>query len=212
MLKKLLASALVVLACAGSVELGRRYFPKNAPAIDDKYRERSRGNPGAPLWVIEYMDFQCESCREALPLMDGYLKKHPREMYLQVRYYPLILNHLYALKTAIYAECASRQKKFQEYSHALFESQDEWADAVEPDSILRRLAAEKKLDLKALDGCVEDASVKEAILSEKAEGKSLGVRMTPTFFVNGAKVEGVPAVSVELDGYFEKLKRGGKAS
>ncbi len=56
--------------------------------------------------------------------------------------------------------------------------------------------------MRALKGCVEDPAVKEAVLAEREEAMKLGIRLTPTFFVNGAKIEGLPAMSVELEKLF----------
>ncbi len=211
MLRKCLVTILVVLICVGSVHLGRYFQPKfSVPVIEEKYRQRSRGNPKSQLWIIEYLDFQCEACRESIRLMDTYLTKYPKDMYLELRYYPLIMNHTHALKSAIYSECASRQKKFRQFSEKIFETQSEWFPSAEAEKIFLRLARQVGMDERTLGACVEDPSVHKAIMNEKSEGKSLGVRMTPTFFVNGVKIEGLPAMKVELEKYFAVKKEAQK--
>ena len=127
------------MACWDSVQLGRHFLPKvSRVKIEAKYFNRSRGNPKAALWIIEYLDFQCESCRDSMKMIETYFSAHPKDIYLQVRYYPLIKNHLYALKSAIYCECAARQKKFWEFSAQVFKSQDQWSLSKDPDVFFGR--------------------------------------------------------------------------
>ena len=137
-------------------------------------------------------------------MMKEYFAAHPHEIHLQIRYYPLIHNHLYALKSAIYAECASRQNKFWEFIEKIFESQETWEQSKNPDAIFQRIAREQGMDLQKLGACVEDPRVKEEALREREEGRGLGIQETPTFFVNGNKIDGVPAMKVKMDSYFKK--------
>lgn len=205
--KKIAVTLLILLGCWGSVWIGKNLLPKYLPAkVEAKYHARAKGNPKAPLWIIEYLDFQCASCRESMKFLEEYLAAHPREIYLQVRYYPLIHNHRYALKSAIYADCAAKQGKFWEFSESLFKNQVQWAVSPEPDVFFEQTAAKLKLDVAALKACVTDTSVKDAVLAEKAEGKSLGITMTPTSFVNGKKIIGLSAIKAELEQYFKEKK------
>lgn len=204
-IKKFTATILVLTACYGSVRAGRYFLPKFKPVkIEAKYVNRSKGNPNADVWIVEYLDFECQNCAESMKMMEIYLAAHPKEIFWQIRYYPLVRNHLYALKSAIYSECASRQKKFWQFSEKIFEIQEEWSASKDPDAIFLRTAKELGLDLKALGACAEDSSVKSQVMSEREEGISLNIHMTPTFFVSGDKIEGVPAMKNELERRFTK--------
>ncbi len=212
-LKKLLVTALVLLACVESVQAGRRLLPKFAPVkVEAKYQQRSHGNPKAPLWIIEYLDFQCASCRDSVKVMDEYLAKYPKDIYLQQRYFPLLKNHIYGLKSAIYSECASRQKKFWEFTERLLETQEQWGPSQDPDSFFMKIAREKGLNVEALGACIEDPAVKAVVLSEREEAKALGLRMTPSFFMDGEKIEGLPAMRAALKAHFEKKYPEGRES
>ena len=211
LIRKFIVTVLVIIACFDSVQIGRYFLPKvNLALAQAKYRDRSRGNPGADLWVIEYLDFQCEICRDSAKMMEDYFSAHPKEMYWQIRHYPLIRNHLYALKSAIYCECAARQKKFWEFSEKIFQTRDEWAASKDPDAIFQRVAGRVGLESNALETCIKDPSVKAMVLAEREEGKSLRLGMTPTFFVNGERIQGVPAMKHELESYFAKKAQNGK--
>lgn len=196
---------LVVLACVGAVSAGRYFGPKFKTAkIDAKYQNRSKGNPKAELWIIEYMDFACPICSSSAKMIEAYVAKHPKEIYVQARYFPLIHNHRYGLKSAIYSECASRQKRYWEFTGKIFEIQSEWAESKDPDAIFQKVAAGIGLDVKALNACVDDPATKQIPLHEREEGKSLGVHSTPLFFLNGKRFEGPYTIKKELDDYFEK--------
>ncbi len=204
-LLKPLLTALVLLFCVGSVQAGRLLLPKMQPVkVEAKYLHRSHGSPRAPLWIIEYLDFQCSSCRDAVKVMDEYIAKYPKDIYLQQRYYPLLKSHLYALKSAIYSECAARQKKFWGFTEQIFEWQSRWNRSEDPDAVFLEAAKKRGLDVQALGACVQDPAVKAEVLAEREEALGLGLRMTPTFFMNGEKIESLPAMRAALDDYFRK--------
>ena len=208
-MKKLLVTVLVLLACVESVQAGRRFLPKLAPVkVEAKYLHRSHGSPKAPLWIIEYLDFQCGSCRDSVKVMDEYIAKYPKDIYLQQRYFPLVKKHLYALKSAIYSDCAARQKKFWEFTDRIFQTQAEWASSQDPDSYFFAAAREKGLDAAALGACVADPEVKAGVLGEREEARALGLHMTPSFFMDGEKIEGLPAIRAALKAHFEKKYPG----
>lgn len=201
-IRKILVTILIVILCWDSVWLGKKLLPKYAPIkIDAKYKDRSIGNPKAELWIVEYLDFQCQSCRTAFGVMEESLRVRPKDIYLQVRFHPLIQSHRYALKSALYAECAARQGKFWEFSRGIFNAQEEWSYSVDPDPIFTRIAGQEGVEPTPLKACVDDPATKEAILVEKEEGKKMGIKMTPTFFVNGKKVEGLDGIVAEMENF-----------
>lgn len=207
--KKIAATVLILLICWSGVWVGKIFLQRELSGkVEEKYRARSKGNPKADYWIIEYMDFQCKSCQLGFKTTAALLESKPKEVFLQGRHYPLIHNHLYALKSSIYAECAAKQGRYWEMAEQLFETQERWAVSKDPDSIFTSLAEKIGINTRRLTACVEDPSTKEAILAEKAEGKGLGIKMTPTFFVNGHKIEGVEALVLEVQNHFSKKEDG----
>lgn len=203
--RKVLAALLLAAVCVAAVHAGReRVTPPGAAAPSKRLLARTKGDPASPLWIVEYMDFQCESCREAGPLLDEYMKAHPGRIYFEVRFLPLIRVHRYALKSAIYAECAARQGSFWPLYGALFSKQEEWKAAADPDALFTDYAGEAGIDADRLAACVSDASVKAAVIAEKDRARALGITATPSFFVNGKKIVGVQALREEMDAYFRK--------
>lgn len=207
--RKILATILVLAVCYGSVWFVRRFATHlKPPRSEERNSQRAKGDPRAKLWIVEYMDFECLECGLAGPVIDAYLAKYPSRIYFQTRFYPLVLNHRYALKSAIYAECAARQGRFWPFHDLLFAEQERWSQSGDPDVELRRLALKSGLDLRTLDACVQVPPAKQAVLKEKEEALALGIRATPTFFLNGKAVVGLEALKRELDDYFLKRKQG----
>ena len=160
---------------------------------------RSKGNPKAAVHIIEYIDFQCPSCVKGALMLKGYLQKYPSQIYLEVRYYPITKIHQYALKSALYAECAARQNKFWPFQDLLAQGQSQWSRLLNVDSTFRAMAKEANLDMAKLESCISDEKVKEVIFKEKTEAKAFGVDSTPTYFVNGKMVVGIIELQKELN-------------
>lgn len=201
---------MVLAVCIGAVWVTRRTMPSPRFSSDKRILDRSKGDPKAPLWIVEYSDFQCRKCRDSALLIDGYLAKYPSEIFFQARFYPLIRNHLFALKAAIYADCAASQKRFWEFYGLLFEKQSEWSASEDPDELFRAYARQAGLDLGQLEACVGNPETKKRVMEEKDRAEALGVNATPTFFVNGKKIVGTTALKEELEAYFSKpsVKKG----
>ncbi|HTL70662.1 MAG TPA: thioredoxin domain-containing protein [Candidatus Eisenbacteria bacterium] len=198
--RKLTAACVVAAACVALVTGGRALFgPGGRLAADRGIAARSKGDPKARVWIVEYLDFQCLACSQAGPLLREYMEKHPSEVYLQARFYPLIrTDHRYGVKSAIYADCAAVQGKFWPFHDLLFEKQAEWSASEDPDAVFHGYARGLGIDERRLSACVDDPAIKKQVLGEKAEAMDLGVRSTPTFFINGRMVVGLESLEDEL--------------
>src|SRR3989338_7939107 len=127
--KKILAAVLLIGLCATAVIIGRNFFfPKASLSKDALDLVRSKGSPGSPIWIVEYSDYQCPSCRAAFYILEEAYNVFPSKIYLQARFYPLI-KHPYGLKSAIYAYAAAQHDKFWPFHTILFEKQSEWSEA-----------------------------------------------------------------------------------
>lgn len=166
---------------------------------------RSRGNSGAPVWIVEYMDYQCPACRQIFYVLEAYLKEYPSQIYLQVRFYPLN-NHAHGMRSAIYSECATRQKKFWELYRILFENQNDWADLPDIEEKFHEYSKQAGLSKEALDACVEDPLTSDVVFQEKMAGIKLGVQITPSVFVNGKLVAGTTEIKQALHELFPNMK------
>lgn len=142
------------------------------------------GLPTSSVVVTEYADLQCPACKGAVeqivkPLMDQYGKR----IRLEFKHFPLQGLHAFALEAAMASECAADQGKFWEFVDLNYTNQEKLSSAM-----LREWAATLELDTELFDRCVSSGIKKKTVLADYAEGDTLGVNSTPTFFVNGKKI------------------------
>lgn len=148
-----------------------------------------KGDKDAPVTLIEYLDFECESCGAYYPIVKELEKDFGNKLRVVTRYFPLP-GHKNSMQAALAVEAAGRQGKYFEMHDLLFESQKEWAEKPAADAKLFVPYAEKLgLNLEQFNRDREDAAVKARIERNKAEGNKLKINGTPSFFLNGTKIQ-----------------------
>ena len=147
----------------------------------------SKGSDKAPVTIVEYSDLQCGFCRKAHEALEENLYKEYSEDEVRIifKHFPLRF-HKWAEPGAVATVCAGEQKEplFWEMIDKFFQNSKE----ITPENVQEKsLAFAKELDLneKKFQRCLEKGKALERVQKEKAEGASIGVRSTPTFFVNG---------------------------
>lgn len=141
------------------------------------------GNTDAKVFLIEYLDPECESCRNFYPLVKELLNEFNGKVQLVVRYAPFHQNS----KTAIRAlEAARMQGKYWEALETLFYHQPEWGDHhnPQPDKIFDFIA-QLGLDMDKLKVDMESESIEKIITQDLQDLQVINVRQTPSFYVNG---------------------------
>lgn len=151
----------------------------------------SLGSPIAPVVIVQFGDFQCPYTRQENPVLKQVLKKYPEAVRLIYRDFPIPELHPHGAEAALAANCAGVQGKFWEYHDALFDRQSELGD-----DLYRELARTLGLNSTLFAACLAQDNMKIEIQQDLQAGLDAGLRGTPTFFVNGHKVEG--AVPLEL--------------
>jgi protein-disulfide isomerase len=139
----------------------------------------SKGNPTAPVTLIEFTDFQCPSCALAQPVLDRLTAEYGNRLRLVVRDFPLE-QHEFARKAAEAAEAARAQGKYWEYAALLFTNQK----ALGVDK-LKEYATRVGLDRAKFDTMLDSGQFADKVQRDYQDGMLLGVGSTPTFFVNG---------------------------
>ena len=196
---KFLTTLLVFALCAGAVFLVRTFRPDSEAVMKKRMAERSAGDAKAAVWITEYFDYQCPPCATAYKVLEEWMEKNPGKIYLQVRYYPLPA-HKHAVTAAVHAECASRQAgKFWKFHGLLFEHQAEWSQDAYPELKFLDYAQQAELELTRWDACTKDPETAKFIAGEKEEAEKLGVKITPSFFVNGKLVVGTTGLLEALN-------------
>lgn len=143
----------------------------------------TKGPDGAKVTVVEFFDPECEGCAAFHPILQKVLAEYPNDVQLVARY---MLFHGNSYPAALALEGAGKQGKYWEMYATLLERQSEWSHQEEPvNSIFERFAKELKLNLVEFNKSYDDITFKAALAQDVSEGKLLGVKGTPTFFVNG---------------------------
>lgn len=172
--------------------------------IDSKnlMRENSHmtGASTAKVTLVEFGDFQCPACAAAHPVVKQIkqtYKDNPNFNFV-FRHFPLSGIHKYALDSAEAAEAAGRQGKFWEMHDLLYENQKEWGvpQAME---FFGEYANRLGLNADQLKQEIRDKKYADIISADYADGTALSVNSTPTFFLNGEPLVGIPQ--------FESLKQ-----
>jgi len=153
------------------------------------------GTRDARVVVVEFGDFQCPACAYANPifmqLIESY-KDNPNVSFVS-RHFPLP-QHANAMIAAEAAEAAGAQGKFWEMSNMLYERQNEWSGNPKPLDIFVGYAQQLGLNTKAFSESVNGKKFEDVINKDRSDARSLGINSTPTFFVGGEKIQGVPSL------------------
>ena len=148
---------------------------------------RLRGNPKAPVMIVEFSDFQCPYCRQVEPTLKNLLGKYGEKVSLAYRDFPITQIHPQAELAAEASRCAGEQGKFWEYHDQLYNSSN-----LERVGLLED-ARTLKLDEKQFDSCLASGKYKAEVERDVKEGTQAGVSGTPGFFINGVLVSGAQA-------------------
>ena len=142
---------------------------------------------GKEATFVEYLDFECEACGAAHPVMTDLREKYGNDVTFVVRYLPL---HGNSMNAALAAEAAREQDKFEEMHDKLFETQAEWSHSESSkEKTFEGYAQELGLDMKQYRASLKDPAAAQRIEQSKKDAQTLGVTGTPTFFLDGEKIE-----------------------
>lgn len=147
-------------------------------------QDHSTGDPYAEKTLVEYGDYECPHCGIAHPFIRKLLKEFKGEIRFVFRNFPLRESHPMAMMAAQAAEAANRQSRFWEMHDIIFEHQR----MLSPDAILG-FAAKLKLNEKQFEKDLGDEKLIRRIEEDQEGGLRSGVNGTPTFFLNGKKVD-----------------------
>jgi protein-disulfide isomerase len=174
-------------SAAETREAFARALEPGAPGYD-------RGVTRAPVTVLEFSDFGCPYCeRFATGTYPQLADEFVKTGIVRWRYVPFVLGiFTHGDDAARAAVCAGAQGNaaFSALHDQLYEHQDEWKRAADPAGEFRVLARAARLDVARFASCYASAEADTVIRDAGALADQLGVRATPTFFVNGRRVEG----------------------
>ena len=161
---------------------------------------RVLGSDHAPVTIEYYEDFQCPACRSfttsvAPRIEDEYVSKGVARVVFM--HNPFIGPE--SMRAAEASECAADQGQFWEYHDALFAAQGIENSGSFADENLQAVAQELGLDMSGFNGCLMGHEHLDSVEKERRDAAERGVRVTPTIFINGTKIEGA--------GSYQELQR-----
>ena len=184
---------LAVAAVAAAYRWGSEEVRVTIPSTtlpDVPISGRIIGDPNAPVRVVEYGDYQCPGCgffaRELESrLIADYVVSGKASF--EYRDYAFIGEE--SERAAEAAFCAQDQDTFWPYHKTLFYNQDGENQGAFPERRLRAMAEELDLDAERFGDCLSDGAREAEVDAMRDEAQDLGVSGTPSFFVNGERVE-----------------------
>jgi predicted DsbA family dithiol-disulfide isomerase len=160
-----------------------------------------KGNPGARVTLIEFVDYECPHCLHAQTLLRHAMDTYPADVRLFFKHFPLSSNSN-SRQAAEASIAAHKQEKFWPYNERV------WAVSghLTPSS-LEKIAKEVGLDLPRWRLDKESEDVKKHVQNDKNEGIQLGINATPTILINGRKYTDALELTSLRDWIDEELKR-----
>ena len=146
-----------------------------------------RGDPGAPVVLEEFGDFQCLPCSLLFPILEKLEQEYDKRLVVVFREHPLKM-HNYALDAARAAEAAGLQGKFWEMHDTLYRNRTTWIPAVYVRPYLNEYATSLQLDVDKFKADMDGKQVADRIVADQARGDSLGIDRTPILYINGNKI------------------------
>lgn len=153
------------------------------------------GPKSAPVQLEEFGDFECPPCGLLHPILLQMHKEFGDKIAITFREFPLVPAHQHAIAAASSAEAAGLQGKFWEMHDLLYENQKNWHETFDVRPIFEGYAKQIGLDMARFQQDVNGEAVAQRIFLDGKRGHSLGVKGTPTVFMNGKEVpfEALPA-------------------
>jgi protein-disulfide isomerase len=152
-------------------------------------QEKVKGNLEATVVLSEYSDFQCPACEQFEPVVSNIIDEYGDKIRFEYHHFPLISIHPSAELAARVSEAAGVQGKFWEMHDLLFERQTSWSQNINPKNQFTTYAEELGLDIDAFNRHLNSKVVREAVQEDMREGRTLQINSTPTFYLNGEKIE-----------------------
>lgn len=188
--------AVLVIGILGFAINQKNKSEANSPSSKIESSSNYYGKMDSPVTVTEFVDFQCEACYAYYPYVKQVKELYKDKVKFQVRNFPITSGHQFAFQAARSAEAAARQGKFWEMHDLLFEGQKSWEQMKDPQSTFDAYAEQIGLDMTKFKEDFASSDVAAVVNADLKAVKELGGTGTPTFVINGKKVEN-PGPSVE---------------
>ena len=164
--------------------------------------ERTLWNKQGTHTLTVFSDYQCPACKDFHEYLTGFeASSSPhisvtKNVAFVFRYFPLYQIHEHAFSLAYAAEAAGRQGKFEEISSRFFADQGKLEGVKDISPYLTEVVKDLKLDGKKFTADMKDESLKNLVQNDLSFGEQLGVNATPTFYLDGEKLDSLAPVDL----------------
>ncbi|OLT35742.1 disulfide bond formation protein DsbA [Actinomadura sp. CNU-125] len=139
--------------------------------------------------VVEFLDLECEACRAAFPVVERLREEYAGRVTFVMRYFP-VPSHRNAELAAQAVEAAAAQGKLEPMYRKMYQTQAGWGDQqVSHEKTFLDFARDLELDMDTFEQAWKDPATIARVRKDREDGLALGVRGTPTFFVNNRHVQ-----------------------
>ncbi len=148
-----------------------------------------KGSANAKVTLVEYSDFQCPACAAYYPLVKQLGSELGDKIKITYRFFPLRRIHQNADASASAALAAGLQGKFWEMHNMIFDNQKKWEQDSHAEDVFIGYAKALSLDTDKFKNDMHAKSTSDEIEADYQSGISSQVEGTPTFFLNGKKIQ-----------------------
>jgi protein-disulfide isomerase len=166
-----------------------------------------RGNPEAQVTLEEFGDFECPPCRNIGTFLDELARDYNPRLRIIFRNFPLAI-HKHARKAALAAEAAGLQGRFWEMHDVIYREQEVWSKTEDATELFNAYAGMLGLNLPQFKKDIEGDKTKERVDADQERGTSLGVKSTPTVFVNNREIGPTERTPEGLRGVVDAALKG----
>lgn len=164
--------------------------------------DHALGNAAAGIVLVQYGDYECPLCTQVHPVIEAVIEAMQHQVRFVWRHFPLVTAHPHAMRAATAVEAADRQGLFWPM-HQQVAAHRRGLD----DEALQAYAAAVGADVARFGRDIDAQAALERVCRDIASGELLGVRATPTFFVNGARFD----ISYGVDRLQQALRKMAQA-
>jgi protein-disulfide isomerase len=160
----------------------------------------SFGAANPQITIFEFGDLQCPDCKMEAPLLrNNLMQSFPDKVRVYFKDFPLESIHPWARAAAIAGRCVYRQgeQAFWNFYDWIYDNQQE----IDPNNLQQKVlawAGQKGVDAVQLGRCIDTKATEAEVNHTIAEGRALGLRGTPTLFINGRRIGGLQWSDLQL--------------
>ena len=175
--------AMIMLATAGLFLVNFNALQAQSSSTDKEVTS----DDTAQVVLTEFSDYECPACGYYHPWIKQLKKDFGEDLKIDHHHYPLS-QHRFSALAARAAEAARNQGKFTEMHNLIFEHQDQWSRG-NAQQIFIGYADELGLDMKQFKKDLNSEEIYKRVQKDKQMGRDRGVNSTPTFYINGDKIQ-----------------------